>query len=104
MPTIDEIMQYLGIDYADEAVIANVTSALTDAQSYLQSAVGADVFELLPEDPKVSRLVKIYAKEMYDERGTTSAKASNAKRDMVHSLEWQVRLELDRKREEGASV
>ena len=102
MPTIDEILQYLGIDYADEAVQANVVSALDDAKSYLQSAVGDDVFELLPDDPKVKRLVKIYAKELYDERGS-SAKAGNAKREMVHSMEWQLRLELVRLRE-GASV
>lgn len=103
MPTVDEIMQHLGIDYADEAILANVTCALDDAKSYLQSAVGADVFELLPDDPKVKRLVKIYAKEMYDERGS-SAKAGNAKREMVHSMEWQLKLELARKREEAASV
>lgn len=101
-PTIEELMQYLGIDYADEVVTANVTNALNDAMDYLRSAVGADVFELLPDDRKVWRLVKIYTKEMYDERGTSSAKANNAKREMVHSLEWQLRLELARAREQAA--
>lgn len=105
MPTIAEILQYLGIDYADEVVVANVTSALNDAKSYLQSAVGDDIFERLPDDPKVARLLKVYTQEMYDERGT-SAKAGSAKREMIHSLEWQLRLELARLREaeEGASV
>lgn len=101
-PTIEEIKQYLGIDYADEDVTANVTNALNDAMVYLQSAVGADVFELLPDDRKVWRLVKIYTKEMYDERGTSSAKANNAKREMVHSMEWQLKLELVQAREKAA--
>ena len=104
MPTIADALLYLGIDYADEAVMANVTRALNDAKGYLQSAVGADVFDLLPEDPKVGRLVLIYLQELYDERGATSAKAGNAKREMIHSMEWQLRLELARKREEAANV
>jgi hypothetical protein len=104
MPTITEVLQYLGIDYADEVVTANVTRALDDAKAYLQSAVGADVFELLPDDPKVGRLVLTYLQELYDERGTTSAKAGNAKREMIHSMEWQLRLELARKREEAVGV
>lgn len=104
MPTIEDALLYLGIDYADEMVTANVTRALNDAKAYLQSAVGEDVFDLLPEDPKVGRLVLTYLQELYDERSTTSAKAGNAKREMVNSMEWQLRMELARKREEAASI
>lgn len=104
MPTIEEILQYLGIDYADEAVLANVRSALEDAVSYMQGAIGANVLELLPEDPRVRRLLKIYTKELYDERGATSAKAGNAKREMVHSMEWQLRLALSAASAEAASA
>lgn len=105
MPTIEEALQYLGIDYADELVTANVSRALEDARSYLLSAVGADIFEHLPDDPKVGRLVLTYLQELYDER-SPSAKAGNAKREMIHSMEWQLRLELAAAREaaEGASV
>lgn len=98
-PSTEELLRYLGIDYADEVVTANVDSAFMDALAYLQSTVGEDVFDLLPDDRKVWRLVKIYTQEMYDERGTTSTKANNAKREMVHSLELQLRLELSRQRE-----
>lgn len=102
LPTLEELMRYLGIDYPDEMVTANVADALKDAEAYLQSSVGADVFDLLPNDPKVARLLKVYTKDFYDERGT-SAKAGNAKRAMVHSMEWQLRLELARKREEATA-
>jgi hypothetical protein len=101
--TINEALDHLGIDYPDEKVTRNVASALKDAQGYLKGAVGADVFELLPDDERVDRLVKVYLTEIYDERGTTSAKAGNAKRDMVQSMELQLRLELARLRE-GATV
>lgn len=104
MLTIEDALTYLGIDYADEQVTRNVSRALQDAQSYLQSAVGADVFELLPDDSKTERLVLAYLSDLYDERGT-SAKAGNAKREMIHSMELQLRLELSRLREtvEGAT-
>lgn len=98
MLTIEEALAHLGIDYADETVTRNVASALKDAESYLQSAVGADIFELLPHDDKAERLVKCYLSDLYDERGT-SAKAGNAKREMIHSMELQLKLELARIRE-----
>lgn len=101
-PSTEELLRYLGIDYADEVVTANVESAFTDALIYIQSAIGEDLFDYLPDDRKVWRLVKIYTQELYDERGTTSAKANNAKREMVHSLELQLRLELSRAREAAA--
>lgn len=101
-PSTEELLRYLGIDYADEVVTANVESAFTDALIYIQSAIGEDLFDFLPDDRKVWRLVKIYTQELYDERGTTSAKANNAKREMVHSLELQLRLELSRAREAAA--
>lgn len=99
MPTIEEIMQHLGIDYADDDILANVTSALEDAVSFLKGAVGDDVLDLMPDDRRVARLIKVYAKEIYDERGT-GAKAGSAKRDMVTSMELQLKMELIRKREE----
>lgn len=93
MLTIDDALLYLGIDYADKMVTSNVARALETAKGYLQSAVGADIFDLLPDDPKADQLLLAYLQDLYDERGT-SAKVGNAKREMVHSMEWQLRLEL----------
>ena len=103
MLTIDEALEHLGIDYADEKVTRNVAAALKDAQTYLRSVVGDDVFELLPHDDKAERLVKCYLAEIYDER-STSAKVGNAKREMVHSMELQLRLELARARETAGVI
>lgn len=103
MPTIEDFLQYLGYDEVDEVVTRNATNALAGAKSYVKRAVGDDVFELLPEDPTVIELVKIFGKDLYDERGSTSAKAGNAQRAMVQSMMLQLRLELSRKREEATA-
>lgn len=103
MPTILDLLDHLGIDYADEQVTRNATRALRDAGSYLLSTVGADVHTLLPNDSKADRLVLEYAADLYDERGT-STKAGNARRAMIDSMETQLRLELARAREAAEVV
>lgn len=104
MLTIEGALKHLGYDVVDEVIRENVTAELEGAKSYLQGAVGADVFDLLPDHPTVDSLLRAYLDEMHDERGT-SAKSGNAKREMVHSQEWQLRLKLAdlRATAEGAS-
>ena len=104
MLTLEGALRHLGYDEVDEVITAKVTSELAEASSYLQGSVGDDIFSLLPDDPRIDLLLKAYLDDMHDERGLTSAKAGSAKRDLVHSAEWQLRLTLSRKREEAASV
>lgn len=98
MPTIEEALEHLGIDYADEVVTANVNRALTAAVGFLRGSIGEDVEAYLPEDPRVAELVLIYTDDLYSERGV-SAKVSNATRRLVASMELQLRLELQRAKE-----
>ena len=104
MLSLEDALRHLGYDEVDEVITAKVTSELAEVKSYLQGTVGEDIFELLPDDHRVDILLKAYLDDLHDDRGTTSAKANNAKRDMVHSTEWQLKLTLSRKREEAASV
>lgn len=106
MLTIDDALRHLGYDEIDETITKAVTEELERAKSYLQGAVGDDIFELMPKDPRVDILLSAYLDDLHDDRGTTSAKAGNAKREMVHSTELQLKLALARKREEqeGASA
>lgn len=104
MLTIEGALRHLGYDEVDEVITEKVTEELTEARSYLQGTVGDDIFDLLPDDPRVDILLKAYLDDLHDDRGTTSAKAGNAKRELVHSTEWQLRLTLSRKREEAAGV
>ena len=106
MLTLDDALRHLGYDVVDENITKTVGEELQEAESYLRGAVGDDIFDLMPDDPRVNTLLKAYLDDLHDERGTRSAKASNAKREMVHSNENNLRVELTRKRkeQEGAIV
>ncbi len=104
MLTLESALRHLGYDEVDEVITAKVTDQLAEASSYLQGAVGEDIFALLPDDRRVDILLKAYLDDLHDDRGTTSAKANNAKRDMVLSTERQLRLALAKKRKEAEGV
>lgn len=97
MPTIDEVFQYLGIDYPDEVVTANAARALATAERTLRGAVGEDVWTLLPNDERARELVLIYTDDLYTNHGI-SAKVSNATRLAVQTMELQLCMELRRLR------
>ena len=98
MPNIDEALAYLGIDYADEVVKANVQRAINTAWQVLLGSIGTDVNTYFPDDARVKELALIYVDDLYSERGV-SAKVSGATRQMVNTMEWQLRLELIAARE-----
>lgn len=101
MVTTQEALIYLGIDYPDEVVSANVTRALATAYKVLHGAVGTDVETYLPDDSRAKELVLIYLDDLYSQRGV-SAKVSGATRRLVHDMELQLRLELARAKEAEA--
>lgn len=102
MPTIEDCLAYLGIDYADDLVRKNVTRALATAVKVLHGAVGEDVDTLMPNDSRAQELVLIYMDDLYSEKGV-SAKVSGATRRMVADMEMQLRLELRAHREEAGA-
>lgn len=100
MVTTETALLYLSIDYADEMITANVERALNTARKTLHGAVGADVDTYLAGDPRADELVLIYLDDLYSERGV-SAKVSGATRQLVHTMEWQLKLDLIAAREAG---
>lgn len=98
MPTYEEALLYLGIDYADSVIEANVKRALKTAVATLHGSVGEDVDKFMPDDPRIAELVLIYTDDLYTNRGV-SAKVSGATRRSVFDMEWQLRLELRQLRE-----
>lgn len=103
MPTYEEALEYLGIDYADDVVKHNVTRAMATASKTLQGAVGSDVLKLMPDDERVKELTLIYTDDLYSTRGV-AAKVSGATRQLVHTMELQLRLELRAMRKEAAGA
>ena len=98
MPTFEEALQYLAIDYADEVVTANVKRALAAARKTLHGSVGEDVDTLMADDPRVKELTLLYLDDLYSTRGLTN-KAIGSTRRLVTDMEWQLRLELRQRRE-----
>lgn len=98
MPTVDEALQYLGIDYADDMVTANVTRCLATARQLVLGGVGEDVDTFLPDDARVTELTLIYMEDLYSNRGV-SAKEAGAVRRKIHDMEQQLRLELKQAKE-----
>lgn len=102
MPTVEDCLVYLGIDYADDLVRKNVTRALATAVKVLHGAVGEDVETLMPNDSRAQELVLIYVDDLYSEKGV-SAKVTGATRRMVATMEMQLQLELRTLREEAGA-
>ncbi|MBQ7013393.1 MAG: hypothetical protein IJN11_05700 [Oscillospiraceae bacterium] len=98
MLTLDDALQYLGYDEVDDMIRKIVSAELAAAEQTMLGAVGEDVREYMPEDPRIDELVRIYLDDLHDERGV-SAKVSGATRRLVQSLELQLQLHLQRTKE-----
>jgi len=102
MPTLEEILEYLGIDYADDAVSRNAQRALDAAVGIVKGAVGDDVFDVLTESEKLKEFTILHTADLYDERNTTTLKATAVNRRIVAVMELQLKMEYRRKKEESA--
>lgn len=90
MPTVDEVLNYLGIDYADDMVTKNIERLINTADAYLKGSIGAN-YPL--EDPRSKELALIIISDLYDNRGLHSTISGNVRR-LVEDLSLQLRLEL----------
>lgn len=90
--SVEEVLAYLGIDYSDDMVTANIERAIKTADAYLKGSIG----ESYPvEDPRSKELALIIISDLYDNRGLNSSVSGNT-RKLVDDLSWQLRLELRR--------
>lgn len=103
MPTIEDALAYLGIDYPDDVIRRNANRALATAIKTLHGAVGEDVEQLLPNDERATEIVLMFTDDLYSQRGT-SAKVSGATRQLVSDMILQLQMELRTKREEAAKA
>lgn len=90
--TVEDVKAYLGIDYADDMVNANITRAINTADAYLKGSIGNDY---PTEDPRAKELALIIVSDLYDNRGLQSTLSGNIRR-LVEDLSLQLRLELRR--------
>ena len=90
--SIEEVLAYLGIDYADDMVTNNIERAIKTADFYLKGSIGED-YPI--EDPRAKELALIIISDLYDNRGLSSTVSGNTRR-LVDDLSLQLRLELRR--------
>lgn len=103
MPTVDDALVYMGIDYPDDVVRKNATRALHAAIKTLHGSVGEDVEQLLPNDERVQELVLMFTDDLYKQRGY-SAKVTGATRRMAADMIMQLQMELRTLREGAAKA
>lgn len=91
--SVEEALEYLGIDYADDMVIHNVERAINTSDAYLRGSIG-DNYPV--EDSRCKELALILVQDLYDNRGLATTSYSNNTRKLVDDLSLQLRLELRR--------
>ena len=90
MPTLDEVLAYLGIDYADDMVTRNVNRAILTADQYLKGAIGDNY---PTDDPRAKELALIFIADLYDNRSMIEKVSGNTRR-LVDDFMLQLKLEL----------
>lgn len=94
--SVDEVLAYMGIDYADDMVTANIQRAIKTADYYLKGSIG----ENYPvEDPRSKELALIIVADLYDNRSLQAlggGSISSNTRKLVEDMSLQLRLELRR--------
>lgn len=101
MVTLQDALDYLGIDETDEVIERRVKKAIKTGEAMMHGAVGEDIETYLTDDPRIDDLVLYFTGESYDARGGSQKQASVRSRN-AHDLELQLKMELRRaKREAG---
>lgn len=95
MVTLQDALDYLGIDETDDVIERRVQKAMQSGESMMRGAVGEDVREMLPDDPRIDELALYFTGEAYDDRGGSQKQASVRSR-YAHDLELQLKTELRR--------
>ena len=87
--TNDDLLAYLGIDYADDMVNKNITRAIKTADGDLRESVGEDY----PTDhPLTPELALLYASASYENRDLAGNECKRA-----NDLAFKLRLYMRRR-------
>ena len=92
MVSITDVKNYLGIDYSDEMIDANINRMIKSADSYLKGAIGEDYPS---EDPRAVELALMIISDLYDNRDLADKSSGNVRR-FIQDATLQLKLELQR--------
>jgi len=88
--TVQQVKDYLGIDYEDEQVVNNIERLIKVADKMLTGALGRSYPE---NDERVQECALIIIEDLYSQRGINDKIAHNT-RILFNDLMMQVRLEM----------
>lgn len=90
MPTIEEVKDYLGIDFDDKVSNRNIARFIDVAETYLEGAIG----DLPEDDERVKQLALFVIEDLYD-RGSYNVKENSTieklKNDFIMQLQCEGR-------------
>lgn len=91
MPTIEDVKNYLGIDFDDNVSNRNIERFIKVAESYLKGAIG----NLPANDERVKQLALFIIEDLYD-RGSYNVKENSTiekmKNDFIMQLQCEGRI------------
>lgn len=90
MVEVQDVKDYLGIDYEDEMVNRRIKHLIQVASKYLESSLGEDYPEY---DYRVKELALIVISDLYDNHDLTEKVSGNIRR-LVSDFSLQIRLEM----------
>ena len=88
MPTLEEVKDYLGIDFDDEVSNRNIQRYINVAESYLKGAIS----NLPTDDERVKQLTLFIVEDLYD-RGSYSVKENSTLEKMKNDFILQLQCE-----------
>ena len=88
MPTLEEVKDYLGIDFDDEVSNRNIQRYINVAESYLKGAIS----NLPTDDERVKQLALFIIEDLYD-RGSYSMKENSTLEKMKNDFILQLQCE-----------
>lgn len=89
MLTLQDLKDYIGIDYTDEMNDRVMNGCISTADAYLKGMIGNDY---PADDPRAVALAKIIAADLYETR-TLTVKETGSVRQMVSDFKLQLQLE-----------
>lgn len=92
--SIEEVMEYLGIDYEDESIENRITHLISVANLHLKGALG----ENYPgKDERVKEMALIIIEDLYDNHDLNEKVSGNVRR-LINDFTLQIKCEMKRKK------
>lgn len=90
MVTVEDVKNYLGIDYADDMTEKNIARMIKTSDSYLKGSIGDPYPD---DDPRAVELALIIIADLYEHRDLSDRVTANTRR-LVDDMSLQLRCEL----------